>query len=542
MAASASILDRFPLRVTVGGRDLTRRVDDGMTFANVDPGGYETATIPIPGDVPEVVVGQNVRIECGLATVWEGRVSEVQRSLGVRTSIACEGYGATLKEVAIPMIFVDCDMSAWQPASVQRKINLVTVGQNPIDASTAPDATTGSPSLITGFPGDWAVTQHAAAWYDAQGQRIESLYYAWKRNPNINSADGNWSWITALSSDDIVSFNDSSGELRAAGPGTGTLTADPSVRFSSAARHFAFVRLTYAVAAGTNGAEYDLMWTCLAVYGDHGLTKRGSASATNAQGFFAGDIATFVEQQSATVSRGIIIDQTGYVIPHLSYPLPVPLEQMLADAAKFVGCHWGVWESLNVVGDTRPRLDFRPYPRLPTVWCSRRDCASVDIDEQLARLYDKVVVTYSDPQGRGRFTSAQFLNPILVAAGFRSGRTLVMDGGVLTAARASDFGYLMLDLLLLQARVAGQATLNGLVRVPSGELPAFFLKAGLDRMRITDLPTLDAFGGYADVPIKRVETTVAGEGFSTNVEFGTGADLIETVQARLTENAQVLGF
>lgn len=539
----ASIFDRFPLRVTVGGRDLTRLVDDGLTFANADPGGYETATIPIPGDLPEVLVGQDVRIECGLATVWEGRVSEVQRSLGVRTNIACEGHGAELKEVAVPMIFVDRDMSAWQPSSVQRKINLVSVGQTPIDASTAPDATSGAPSLILGIQGDWATPPHAEAWYDAQGQRIGSLYYAWKINPNVGAGDPNWSWITALSSDDIVSFNDSSGELRAAGPGTGTLTADPSVRFSSAARHFAFVRFQYGAGpAGGAGTEYDLFFTCLAIFGDHGLTKRGSASATNAQGFFAGDIATFVEQQSTTIARGIIIDQTGYVIPHLSYPLPVPLEQMLADSAKFIGCHWGVWESLNVVGDTRPRLDFRPYPTAPTAWCSRRDCSSVDLDEQLARLYDKVIVTYTDPQGRGRYTTAQFLNPLLVAAGYRSGRAIVIDGGVLTAARASDFGYLMLNLLLLQARVAGQATLNGLVRVPSGQVPAFFLKSGLDRLRITDIPTLDAFGSYTDVPIRRVETTVSGEGFSTAVEFGTGADLIETVQARLAENAQVLGF
>lgn len=534
----SSIIEQFPLRLLIGTEDCTYLLDNSFSFSNVDPGGYESASFQIPKDMPETLVGQYVRLDCGLTVVWEGRVSQIQRSLGNRTAITCEGYGAEFKEQMGLMVFVDRDMSQWQGPSVQRQINLVTnnwgLGSSQVEA----DATTGQPSLHQSFQQPWGAVGHpiAESWYDAQGVPIASIYYAWKKGPNVTPADTNWDWAVLLSSDDIGTTTDSSGELRATGPGTGTLTA-------AGTRLFALVGFDYAaVAVNTNaGQQYDMYWTCLAVYGNHGLTKRGSNTATDAQGFFTTDIAGWVIAQVPTLQPGIVYDPSGFIVKHCAYKTPTPLEDILAAQAKFVGCHFGVWESLQgVAGDQRPRVDFRPYPSSATAWCYRKDCEGLDLNEQLSKLYDTAAVSYTDATGVQRSVTVTMVNPLLVAAGM-SGRTIPLNGGTMTPASAQSFGQFVLSLLLLQARVAGTATINGLVGTPTGQAPPYFLKSGIDRLRIIDLPGSDAWGTYNDVPVTRVEATGSSTGISTSVELGTGADLTETLQAQLAEQATILG-
>lgn len=532
-----SQLTDYPLHLLIGAVDCTSILDQGFTFSNVDPGGYESANFSIPRDMPETLVGQNVRLDCGVGVAWEGRVAQVQRSLGNRTAITCEGYGAKLKQQQAAMVFVDRDMSQWGSPSVQRNINLVNANFGFGSFETMADASSGQPSLHMYCQQPWAVIGHpnTEVQYDSQGIPIGSVYYAWKRGPTLNNTDTNWSWAVFLSTDDVFSAFDSSGELRAVGPGSGTLTA-------TATRVFARPGFSYsAVAVNTNpNQQYDLYWTVLAVYGNHGLTKRGSNSATDAQGFYTSDIAEWVAAQVPTIQPGIIPDATGYIVKHASYKTPVLLEQMLVDQAKLIGCHWGVWEAPTIIGDTRPRLDFRPYPTTSTAWCYRKDCDTLDLNEQLAKLYDTAVVAYTDTTGVQRSVTVTMTNPLLQAAGM-SGRTIPVNGGTMTPASAQSFGQLMLTLLLLQARVAGSATISGTISSTTGTIPAWMLKSGLDRLRIIDLPGGDAWGTYNDVPVTRVEASGSETGITTTVELGTGADLTETLQAQLAEQAQILG-
>ena len=442
----------------------------------------------------------------------------------------------TLRSKTAPIIFADRDMGRWSSPSVQRKINLLGCSAGVADAAVQPDTTTGQPALLCEIDDAWVSPNvpWVEAWYDAAGLDIASVYYAWKQ-AGI-AADTNWVWQLVAATDDVVTAFDTTGNLRATGPGSGTL-------MPSAGRKFAYIQFRYPVTpAGASGASFPMWWTCLAVYGNHGLTKRGSNTATDAQGFYTSDIAKWVAAQVPTVQAGNIPDATGYIVRHSAYYTPAPFQTMLADVAKLIGCHWGVWESLTrLTGDARPRLDFCPYPSAPTAWAYRKDCDSLDLNEQLANLYDTAIVSYTDTGGVQRSVTVTATNPMLQLAGI-SGRDIPVDGGTMTPASAQAFGQLILQLLMLQARVAGQATFKATVNTPGGgRIPAWLLKSGLDRLRIVDLPGSVGFGLYNDVPITRVETTGGEDGISTAVDLGTGADLTETLQAQLAEQATILG-
>ena len=109
---------------------------------------------------------------------------------------------------------------------MQQRLNFVgsyTIG----DPAVTPDTTTGQSSLATAFTGEWAATSKplVKAWYDAQRIPIGSLYYAWKKNGNVDSGNANWGWDALLSTDDLQTSTNTTANLRAAGPGTGTLSA-----------------------------------------------------------------------------------------------------------------------------------------------------------------------------------------------------------------------------------------------------------------------------------------------------------------------------
>jgi hypothetical protein len=118
---------------------------------------------------------------------------------------------------------------------------------------------------------------------------------------------------------------------------------------------------------------------------------------------------------------------------------------------------------------------------------------------------------------------------------------VILNGGTMTAATATAFGQIALILLLQQGRVSGSVEISTAIDGPVGPKAPWLLKAGIDRLRIADLPSQDAWGEYNDVPLTRVECSVSDSGISTSLEVGTGADLVETLQARLSAAATLAG-
>lgn len=521
------MLKNHNIRVAVGNQDYTAKITGGITGSNVDPGGHEACSFTLGVDAPEIQRGQLVKVEAGLSCIFIGYVSEVGRSLGAVTRISCVGGGAALKWQRTQQIYVDRNYQHWEAASAQRRINLYGASFDCDDPTTVPDSSTGSPQLATTFAGPWARTHGAEAWYDSQGAGIGGIYYAWKRASNdISAADTNWNWHISTSSDDVKTAYDDSGQLRATGPSTGFLNA-------SAGRMFGMMYLYYGAAAGASGTNYGIWWQP-AVYGTHGLPGRGSGP----YGFYPGDIAGHAAGLCSAVQIGQFDDSSSYMIQHSEYRDGAQLEKIIDDAARYCAFHWGTWEPPSVIGDPRPAFHFRQRAQTATCVAQRADFSALDMTESLDNLYDAAIVSYQEPSGKAQSFTVALNNPILQAAGI-SGKTIDIAGGTLpSSSAASALGSTILGLLYSQARQSGRGTMIG--TLSDGRQP-YLLKAGLDRLRIVDLPGGDAWGTFNDLPIKRVEWRFDQDGMAVDIDFGFNANLIETLQAQLDQAAVIAG-
>lgn len=541
-----SLRSNFPLRLLINGENCTYLLDNGFTFSNVDPGGFEMASFPIPRDMPEIVTGLPVRLECGTQVAWEGRVSEVQRSLGNHTLVTCEGNAARFKDQSAAMIFVDRDLTQWQGPTLANQIRWVTGGFTPESPQVAADPSGGNPALAVLFSGPWAAGGLPAcdATYDSRGIPLGDVFYEWGNLTGGIAGNGNWLFSVKLTTDDVLTAGDTTANLNT-GPasGGGTLAATVGNRV------FAILELLTVTAGGTANVIYGLYWTNLAVYGNHGLPTQ---AITGGFGFYPSQIAGWVESRVSGVQLGNIqlTDASGYIAPHIVYYDPVTLDTMLNDMARLNAWHWGVWESPTyLLGNPAPRLDFQPRPSPGTwdAWAWRQECDVLDLREDLTGQYDTAVIQYSTVDGLDRSVTVTLDNPYLDRSGIGRGaggpgRTVVLNGGTMTPAAASSFAEIALALLQDQARVAGQITITTAIHDATGApMPAWMLRAGEHRIRIPDLPSVDYLGAQNDLPIARVECSVSEQGFSTSVEVGQAANLVETLQARLSAAASLAG-
>lgn len=527
-----SLLDQFPLRLLIDGVDYTSLLSENFTFSNVDPGGFEAASFSLPMDLPQILRNMNVRLDCGLSVAWEGRVKEIDRSLGNKTLVLCEGYGTLLKKASIAEVYIDQSLAKWQPTPTAEQINQVATGFSPQPTSLAADSA-GTPAIVASARGSWtgAARPEVRAYYDSENIPISSLYYAWTKGANLpNLGTGNWESAAYLGKDNRLTVHDEV-VITGAGPVTGTLTA------TTADRVFACVRLVNYAAGGEANVAYSLYWTKLAVYGRHGLSKRGAEPG----GFYASDIVTHALTKCPGIQTGVIPVASNYIVPQAVYLEPVPVEQVISDMAKLIGVHWGVWESLaHLMGNNEPRLDFRPYRKLgePSAWALRQECELVDIREDLENLYDKALVTYTEAAGVVRTVEVSLDNPQLDRISLH--QTIPLNMGGATEASAKAYGEIVLALLQDQARVTGTAQVNQTIHKLNGaEMAPWMLRAGIDRLKIPDLPASDVWGEYNDMPISRVECSVSENGINTSISFGRGPNLVEELTARLERATQL---
>lgn len=520
-----SLKDQFPLRLIIGTDDCTFLLDNGGTFSNVDPGGFEAASFSIPKDMPQTLRGQYVRLDCGLGVAWEGRVSQVQRSLGNKTAIQCEGYGALFKDEAASMVFVDRDLTRWSDASYSRQATLIAANYQMASAQVAADPTSNTPALVQSINDSWASPYIPIneSWYDAGPDNlIEQIYWA------VTNSQVGGAWIVqpGVSSDANSSSSFFNPNVAGYSTANGYYTPPAQYRFGVLQHYYA------STPAGVQGAQYYSAWHNLAVYGNHGLTGRG----TDPVGFYPSDIFGWVLGQITGLQPGVIplTDSTGYIVPHSVYYTPVTLDQMVGDMSSISGWHWGVWPSGSpLTGSALPRADFRPRPAPGafTTFCRRQDCDTLDITEDLSQQFNQCVVTFTNVDGTSGAAAVAADNPILDQAGIPS-RTLVLSGGNMTQTSAAEYAAAALVLTNSQARVSGSADI--ISAVDGGTRPAWMLLSGIDRIRIGDAPSTDAWGSLSDFPISRVECSLASSGWNTSVELGSGANLVETLQARLT--------
>jgi hypothetical protein len=528
--------DRPRLQVLIADRDATERCDS-IVYSSTDTGGFEIATLGLPS-VDRPRKGAPITIRQGLEVAWQGRVTEIadhsQHGRATKTT-GCEGLVAQLKDNPFSMIYVDRDATQWGAPSNERQINLLNGTYSLASSQTAPDTATGFPAVVQEIDDSWVSPYKplGEAWYDAGSLNLiaKIFYSVLASGPALATTD-----LVMLCSDDVGTAIQTSANLYSTVLAAGYFAPGTPMRYAT------LQKIYTTTPAGAQGARYLTSWCNPAVYGPHGLPLRGPDPG----GFYPSDVSRHALSQCKGIVPGVIIDSTGYVAPHVTYPTPTTAAQIIDDMAKLMGWPWGVWEPAGIFG-SQPRLDFRPPPTDATAIVTKAECDQIDITSRLGDLYSTAQITYTDPAGVTGVAVVNLANPQLIEAGIK-GRTLQLNMGAGSAAAAQAFGSFALALSQIGARAAGQATLPVSVRLPGGgSKPAHLLRPGIDKLRIVDLvdggPMFDLGQNRRDVfRISRIETTVATDGTaSTRAELDSGTNLLETLQARLSLADGVVG-
>lgn len=522
------VADRLSLLVTHADGSTTRwgpeeadaeSIPGALSFATSIPGGYKDLSSSllrrISLEQPDQSLFDDVKVlGPGNEIVWHGRWARFPRSHGDQYGIdpGALGWVSHLRDdQTFSMIYVDRDLGGWGVAARQRRANLLGASYAPADASTRPDTTTGSPCLATEVTGAWTASSLpiSEAWYDAgPGNTIGSLYYAWTKGAKVNNADGNWNWYAFLGNDDVNTSYDVTSNLRAAGPGTGTLTA------TVATRRFAGAQLYYAAGpAGAANLPYNIDWTCLAVYGNHGLTTQGTGTATSAPGLYGSDIVADIVSRAAprltyTTGADGSIQPSSFVIPHFVARDPGRAEDAILQVNKFHFNEWGVYHDQT----GSPEFFWRTPDPDRLCWEARlSEGAHLELEgDDADEIYSGVLVVYKTPDGTthtvgppgstadatdSTLADSDETNPATVH-GLRRWAVLQI-GEVTTQAGAAAVGAAFM-IEKAQPGRRGSLTLTGSARHPTkGLRPAWEVRAG-DYIRIAD--------HSADVPRRIIET------------------------------------
>lgn len=516
--------DRFPYNRPQGLTFATRRGEGfseaSCTLARDIRGEY--VDLSLLGDV--TFVGDEGSI------AYEGRLQSTPRTFdsaqGHSISPAWVGWMTHAQDRTFSEVYVDRDLSKWGPASVQRRINLVgSASITPMDSTVLPDVTTGAPSLAEEIQ---AATYAAVGkptvegWYDAgPGLLIGSIYYAWKINSLVGSADTNYFWNMIASSDDIATAIDDSGNLRAAGPGTGTLTT------TGGNKRFALARILYN-AAVTFNANPGIYWTCLAVYGTHGLTKQGTASATDAQGFYLSDILTDICQRFCPKLSVDGVAQNSTLISHWTAANMTPFDAF-QDLNKYALWNLAVWEGKTLNFEQADLTDYDWEVRLsdPGTSTSLQGDDAADLRNGVVVVYDDVQLGISNtltPDDYDELRDDSPTNPANVAGIDKWGPPYELSVPC-TQEMALQFGQMVLADSN-QAKEAGTVTVQGHIRDRAGHWrPAWQVRAG-DTVAITDFPNAR--------PRLIVETSYSHDDHTLNISVDSSFHALDAIIDRLT--------
>lgn len=511
-------------------------VPNGISFSTTIPGGFESASLTLPrrpnvnyGDLVEFT---NIRIEGpGGVLAWEGRLEGAPKSSGNDRSVSPQlvGWQAALEDdQTAVMPYVDRDLGHWQDQTAQRRVNLYAslggAAYNVMSGFEVESDST-SPALRLNLDSRASVGAISEAWYDSK-TTLGSIYYTWTGR---NLASGDVGRIDGAS--DTVATSITSGtDVVTGASGTGTATET-----SVSGYRFAIALLARVASAISTDADRDLRLSTVAVYGNHGLTKRGTEPAA---GFYASDIighavATWAPSLSTSV------DQTGFVIPHIAFLDFTTAADIVREANRFHLNDWAVW-------DDKTFHYYEPGARGRT-WRARvGECNLQEAGPQVDKMWNGVLVSYPDVDGTTRtvgptgsvadatdanLTDSDPSNPVN-AAGLR--RWVKLDSStVTTQAGAIEIGRRFL-LQSAQINNSGQADLIGTVEDDHGvSRPAWQVRAG-DYISFIDSSQTE--------PRKIIRTTYDADSATCSIDLDAPAEGLDALLERLSVVLVPLGI
>lgn len=407
----AHIRERPPLRVSIdvetpSGRHYrwaedepdARNVPNGLRFSDTMPGGFESfdCTLPRkPGvDYSDLERLSTITVRGASGDIaGEYRLERAPRTSGDQMAISpsAVGWQAHLEDdKSAREIYIDQDISRWAPPSAARRLSLATSAFRFTDASTAVDQTNALPAIIeiNEFPAP--LRQISEVIYNAgPGLRISKIRYAFNAGTGVDFTNANWSWgISTWNNDALTGGTDTTGDLSAAASGSGFFNP-------TEARQVAQMWFQFAVSGAGTGERYELHWQAIVLYGDHDLTLRGSGGASSDPGgYYASDIVGHAVGRwasSLTITTESV-QQSGFIIPHFTFPEPTTAGEIVRQATRFGLQDWGVWENKVFWWHERGARGRK--------WRAR--VAPTQLEEtgpQVDRMWESIVVSYQDVDG-----------------------------------------------------------------------------------------------------------------------------------------------
>lgn len=540
-AGEITCLDGTFIRFGPDERDVFN-VPLSITFDTEMPGGFGPANIVLPR--PQTFDKLRARLFSGVRlydarsndTIYEGRITGTP-SDSESVTLECEGWIKALEDdKTARFLGIDRDQSNWQGMTNNRKLDRLAVPQHIEDANVDWDSSAGSPAVTTSLSDPWSdLVGLSEGWYWARGLPIGGIDYAWRKSATVDSASVNWTWTVVLSSDDLATTTDSSGNLKAAGPSSGTVTATDATN-----RKWAAVRMIYGAAlTATSGKVYKIAYTLAAPFGDHGLTLQGTLATPNTgRGLLVSDMVAYLVGSYAvglnyTTGTQGSIGATSFAVPHAAWLDDTTALDIISQLAPFGGND--LYALDYYVYDNRMFYLQGPTQHGQTWWV-RKDEASQEESQgpDASRRLNGVKVRYDDGSGNTlsvgppgsqsdfETTDLQDVDP---------NNPATMDGlhhyDVFDAGITSTDGAILVGQMILRERNTeewrGTITLTGEVQNDAGVwLPAAKVRAG-DWIVVEDDVEDTA-------PRRVVQTSYENQAVSASV--GALPDHLDTLLAR----------
>jgi hypothetical protein len=251
------------------------------------------------------------------------------------------------------------------------------------------------------------------------------------------------------------------------------------------------IQLYYAAAGGADNVVYPVNWTCLAAYGAHGLTKRGTASATTAQGVYASDVVGHIVANWCPKLNTGGVQATSYSIPHLVFLDRTDPYDALLEVNKFHLWDFAVWEDKTLYYGPADLTDWDWEFRLddPGTTVDLHGDSAEDLANGIVIEFDNVQTgkkTVLTPDDNGDLADTSEENPVN-----RHGLT-VWTELALSSPTTSDAAVQIGRAALAEfnaAKSPGTINATGHVRDRQGNLqPGWKVRAG-DSLVISDHPS-----------------------------------------------------
>lgn len=494
-AGTIELLDGTFIRFGPDEAD-TFNVPTSVSFSTEMPGGFGPADIVLPR--PEGLDPLRARLFASVKlydarsaeTIYEGRITGLPIDSEFVT-IECEGWMKALEDdQTARFLGINRDFNSWGEASVAYQLDDIASNWTYEPGTVVPDPTSGSPALLTDCELQWESTSRpdAASFFDAQGLDIGLVDYCWKQSGNASA----FAWqVGVAQTDELTGVGDTTGNINAAGPGSGTLVGGPGRKFAAVE----FWTIATTPADPTLNGRVGVYWTMLAVIGNHGLPLQGTVAPPNsARGLLVSDMASYLVGSFApalnyTTGESGSIAPTPFAVPHAMWLDATTARAILDELVIYGGTDLYPLDAYVYRDRT---FHLKGPTQHGETWRVRLDQATQEQAEgpDAAQRINGVQVVYDDGSGTRRtvgppLSSSDLESEALVdtsadnpANQDRQRHYLALDAGITSQAGALLIGQMVLRARNIEAW-RGSVTLSGEVQSEAGQVaPVAMVRAG----------------------------------------------------------------